>query len=77
MLLRNDVRLLMRVSSTVRAVCLGPATVVDMKLAGACQGFVASIVNGGHEIQSILIVGPGLHACVFMPWICISFELKL
>lgn len=46
MLLRNDTRLLMRVSSTVRAVCLGPATVLDLHTATACKDFVASVVYG-------------------------------
>ena len=46
MLLRNDTRLIMRVSSAVRAVCLGPATVLDLHTAMACRDFVASVVYG-------------------------------
>ena len=53
MLLRNDTRLLMRVSCAVRAVCLGPATVLDLHTAMACRDFVASVVNGEQREWSL------------------------
>ena len=66
MLLRNDTRLIMRMSSAVRAVCLGPATVLDLHTAMACRDFVASVVYGEH--------GPCI-SCVRTPTITKDLDL--
>ncbi|GAX74973.1 hypothetical protein CEUSTIGMA_g2419.t1 [Chlamydomonas eustigma] len=63
LLLHCDVRLLKRVSSCVRAVCIAPASVVSKELGAACQDFIVRIVNevaGASSFKKAWIAFKGL-----------------
>ena len=57
MLLRTETRLLRKVCESVRAVCLAPAAVADLKLAAIAKEFIVSVINGqSYEANAMFLM---------------------